>query len=98
MLPRMRNASLELRYEDFVHDLPGAARRVLDFVGAPWDERVIRFHEHAMKKPVRSPSYADVVKPVFNRAVGRWRNYQRYLEPWLSKLEPFIKAYGYDQA
>ena len=96
MLPRMRNPSLEVRYEEVVEDLELGSRRVMDFLGVEWDERVLRFHEHARNKPVRSPSYADVVKPVFKTAVGRWRNYQKYLEPWLEKLDPYVKAYGYD--
>ena len=29
-------------------------------------------------------------------AMGRWRNYQKYLEPYLEKLEPFAKAFGYE--
>src|SRR5207302_5661447 len=36
MLPRMRNASLEVRYEELVEDLESAARRVLDFLGVTW--------------------------------------------------------------
>jgi tetratricopeptide (TPR) repeat protein len=96
MLPRMRNPQIEVRYEDVVNDLEAAARRVLDFFGVPWDERVLQYHQYARTKPVRSPSYAEVTKPVFKNAVGRWRNYQRYLEPWLEKLVPFLKAYGYD--
>jgi hypothetical protein len=38
----------------------------------------------------------DVVSPVYQRAVGRWRNYQAYLEPYLDKLNPFLKALGYE--
>ena len=48
------------------------------------------------EKLVRSPTYADVTQPVYKRAVGRWRNYQKYLEPHLDKLEPFVKAFGYE--
>ena len=96
ILPRMRNASIEVRYEELVEDLESAARRVLDFLGVTWDERVLLFHEHARQKPVRSPSYSDVTKPIFKSAVGRWRNYQKHLEPWLEKLMPFVKAYGYE--
>ena len=96
MLPRMRNPSLEVRYEQLVTDLPAAARRVLDFLGIAWDSSVLQYHEHARTKPVRSPSYADVAKPLFTSAIGRWRNYQKYLEPFQEKLAPFIKAYGYD--
>jgi len=72
------------------------ARRTLDFLGVAWDERVLRFDEHARQKLVRSPTYADVTKPVFKTAVGRWRHYQKYLEPHLAKLEPFVKAFGYE--
>jgi tetratricopeptide (TPR) repeat protein len=93
---QMQNERLEVRYEDMVNDLETVSRRVLDFLGVSWDERVLRFHEHAQQKVVRSPTYADVTKPVFKRAVGRWHHYQKYLEPHLAKLEPFAKAFGYE--
>jgi len=96
ILPRLQNAWIEIRYEDVVADLETASRRALTFLGVEWNDEVLRFHKHAASKTVRSPSYADVTKPVFKTAVGRWRNYQKYLEPWLEKLGPFIKAYGYD--
>jgi len=79
-----------------VEDLESVARRTLDFLGVAWDERVLRFDEHARQKLVRSPTYADVTQPVYKRARGRWRNYRKYLEPHLEKLEPFVKAFGYE--
>ena len=94
--PLMKNPYLEVRYEDMVEDLESVARRTLDFLGVPWDPRVLGFDEHARKKTVRSPTYADVTKPVFKTAVGRWRNYQKHLEPYLDKLAPFAKAFGYE--
>jgi tetratricopeptide (TPR) repeat protein len=93
---RLPNPWMEVRYEDMVDDLEGTSRKVLDFLGVPWDERVLRFNEHARQKLVRSPTYADVAKPVFKGAVGRWRNYQKFLEPWLESLTPFAKAFGYE--
>jgi hypothetical protein len=33
---------------------------------------------------------------VHTGAVGRWRNYQKHLEPYLRGLDPFIKAFGYE--
>ncbi len=93
--PLMRSPYLEVRYEDMLDDLESVARRALDFLGVSWDTRVLRFDEHARGKMVRSPTYADVAKPVFKTAVGRWRNYQKYLEPYLDKLAPFASAFGY---
>jgi hypothetical protein len=57
---------------------------------------VLRFDEHARSKLVRSPTYADVAKPVFKTAVARWRNYEKYLEPHLRDLQAFINAFGYE--
>jgi tetratricopeptide (TPR) repeat protein len=94
--PLIKNPSMEVRYEDMVDDLKPVAQRTLDFLGVPWDACVLGFDEHARKKVVRSPTYADVTKPVYKRAVGRWRNYQKHLEPHLDKLEPFVKAFGYE--
>jgi hypothetical protein len=96
MLPRMTNPSIEVRYEEMVADLETTSRRVLEFLEVPWDERVLRFDEHARTKLVRSPTYAEVTRPVFKSAVGRWTHYQKYLEPWLGKLAPFLKYFGYD--
>jgi tetratricopeptide (TPR) repeat protein len=93
---RMPNPPLEVRYEEMVADLEKVARRVLEFLGLPWDERVLRFNEFARQKLVRSPTYADVAKPVFKGAIGRWRNYQKHLEPFLDKLSPLLKSSGYE--
>jgi tetratricopeptide (TPR) repeat protein len=93
---RMTNPCLEVRYEDMVEDLESVARKTLNFLGVPWDAKVLGFDEHARQKTVRSPTYADVTQPVYKRAMGRWRNYQKYLEPHLEKLEPFVKAFGYE--
>lgn len=94
--PLIKNPFLEVRYEDMVNDLELVARRTLDFLGVPWDARVLGFDEHARKKVVLSPAFADVVKPVFKTSVGRWRHYQKYFEPYLDKLEPLVKAFGYE--
>jgi tetratricopeptide (TPR) repeat protein len=96
LAPLIKNHYLEVRYEDLVNDLESVARRTLDFLGVSWDARVLGFDEHARKKMVRSPTYADVTKPVYKGAVGRWRHYQKHLEPHLEKLAPFVKAFGYE--
>jgi hypothetical protein len=86
---------LEFRYEDVVADLETQARRILEFLGLPWDDKVLRFHEHARQKLVRSPTYKDVTQPVYNRAVGRWQHYAEFLEPVMDRLRPFITEFGY---
>lgn len=96
LLQRMNNPRLEIRYEDSVADLEGVARRTLDFLGVGWDASVLRYFEHARQKPVRSPTYAEVTKPIYRSAVGRWKNYEKFLEPHMAQLAPFIEAFGYN--
>jgi tetratricopeptide (TPR) repeat protein len=86
---------LEFRYEDVVADLEREARRIIEFLALPWDDKVLQFYEHARQKMVRSPTYKDVTKPVYHKSVGRWQHYARHLEPVLAKLEPFVKEFGY---
>ncbi len=95
MLPRMGGQWMYVRYEEMVEDLPTVARSVLDFLGVGFEENVLNFYEHARKKHVKSPSHADVKKPLYRTAVGRWRNYQRYLEPYMAGLERFLKCFNY---
>jgi len=95
LLPRLCNPYLEVCYEDLVEDLRSASRRVLEFLGIAWDDRVLHFDAHARSKPLRSPSYAEVSRPLTKRSLGRWRNYERHLEPYIARLEPMMKLLGY---
>jgi tetratricopeptide (TPR) repeat protein len=86
---------LEFRYEDVVADLESHARKILGFLGLPWDDKVLKFYEHAREKLVRSPTYKDVTQPVYHKSVGRWQHYARHFEPILEKLSPYVNEFGY---
>jgi hypothetical protein len=86
---------IEIRYEDAVADLQRQARRLLDFLQLPWDANVLEFHTRAQKKFVRSPSYEAVTRPIRNTAIGRWKNYAKYLEPYLDQLTPLCREFNY---
>jgi tetratricopeptide (TPR) repeat protein len=86
---------LETRYEDTVADLQKEGARVTKFLGLEWHENQAQFHENNRQKPVMSTNYGDVSKPIYQRAVGRWRVYEKYLTPVLPALEPFCREFGY---
>jgi tetratricopeptide (TPR) repeat protein len=94
--PLIKNPYLEVRYEDIVSDLESVSHRMLEFLGAPWDPQVLHFDEHAKQKLVRSPTYADVAKPIFKRALGRWQKYEKHFAPHVEKMQPLLKAFGYE--
>jgi tetratricopeptide (TPR) repeat protein len=93
--PLLPVPALQVKYEDVVDDVRGQAEKTLRFLGLDWDERVAKFDERARQKLVRSPTYAEVARPVSRGAVGRWQRYRTHLEPVLAKLAPFVRAFGY---
>lgn len=86
---------IEVRYEDCVADLASESQRVTKFLDLEWQESQRSPQEHVKSKTVFSPTYGDVAKPVYGSSVARWRNYEKYLEPYQEKLAPFLKAFGY---
>ena len=67
----------------------------MDFLGLPWEDEVLNYRERLSRKAVVSPTYEAVSQPLYTRAIGRWKNYQKFLEPCLPTLQPFIDAFGY---
>lgn len=86
---------IEVKYEDLVDDAEGTARRVLDFLGEPWDDSVLEFTDKAKKKTMRSTSYQQVSQGIYTRAKGRWRAYEQHFGKALEILDPFVHALGY---
>jgi hypothetical protein len=86
---------LEVRYEDTVRSLEPEARRVLRFLDLPWEPQVMSYRDRLKDKAVSSPTYEAVSRPLYTSSIGRWKHYERYLEPCLAILQPGIDAFGY---
>jgi len=77
-------------------DAEKQVRRALDTLSLPWDNRVLNYRQRLLDtKRVTSPTFAAVAEPIYKRAIGRWKNYERLLEPAMKTLEPFIREFGY---
>ena len=83
------------RGEDAVANLEKEARRALQFLNLPWEDSVLQYRDRLKEKVVSSPTYEAVSQPLYTRAIGRWRNYEEFLQPILSVLEPSVKAFAY---
>jgi tetratricopeptide (TPR) repeat protein len=77
-------ALLELNYEDIVSDQSAASRRLIDFVGLPWDDEVLRFHESPA--PSATASAVQVRRPIYSSSVGKWRHHAERLAPLRARL------------
>ncbi len=81
---------LEVDYEETVADLPGTARRLVEFCGLEWEPGCLAFHEG--KQPVRTASVMQVRQPLYSRSVARWRNYESHLIDLFAALTPLQES------
>ncbi len=87
-------AMLEVSYEDVVDDLPGQARRLIDYCGLPWDDRCLSFYKQS--RPVNTASAVQVRQPLFRSSLQRWRRYESAIGPLLHALGDLIPGPGND--
>ena len=75
----------DISYEDTVRDIDTHARRLIEFLDLPWEDACLRFYEQ--DNAVSTASAVQVREPVHTRSIGRWRKYEKQLQPMLSVLD-----------
>jgi tetratricopeptide (TPR) repeat protein len=75
---------LEVQYEELVADLEGQSRRLIDFLGLPWDPACLEFHR--TESTVLTSSFWQVRQPLYQSSVGKWRHYEKHLGPLMKVL------------
>ena len=73
------SALLEVPYESLVADQEGWSRRMLEFVGLPWDAKCLDFQD--TDRVVITASRWQVRQKISSGSVGRWRHYEKHLGP-----------------
>ena len=68
-------------HDDLVDDLDREVRRLLDYIGVPFEENCLQFFE--TKRAVHTPSSEQVRQPINRKGFGRWQRY----EPWLGDMK-----------
>jgi tetratricopeptide (TPR) repeat protein len=79
------DAMLEVPYEELVLGLPLWSRKMLNFIGVPWDPRCLDFHQ--TMRTVVTASRWQVRQKISASSVDRWRHYEGFVGPLKSLLE-----------
>ena len=77
---------LRVRHEDVVNDLEGSVRRMLDFLGLPFEPACLEFYKN--ERSVRTASSEQVRRPINKDGIDQWRNF----EPWLGPLKDHLRT------
>lgn len=75
---------LDVSYEAFVADQEAGARRLVEFVGLPWDDACLRPHEN--RRVALTRSIDQVRKPMYKSSIARWKHYEKHLGRLLDAL------------
>ena len=87
----------EIRYEDLINNFRDEAEAVVQFLNLQWEPEMENFQDTALKRDrIITPSYSQVVQPIYKDAQYRWLNYRKYLEQYLEHVKPWISEFGYD--
>ena len=73
-------AFLEVGYEDVVLEQGRESRRIIEFLGLPWEDRVLRFHES--RAPSATASAVQVRRPIYASSIGKWRRHEQAFAPF----------------
>ena len=76
---------LDVDYEEMVAEPESISRRIIDFVGLPWNDAYMRPQDN--RRAVKTASMWQARQPVYRSSVARWRNY----EPWLGELRQLLE-------
>jgi len=86
-----------VRYERLVEEAEAEMRALLTFLGIDWDPAMLDHASTASERRfINTPSYSQVVEPLYDRSIGRWERYREQLEPVLPKLDIWASVMGYD--
>lgn len=84
----------QLDYSCVVADLESEARQVAAFLGLAFEPAMLSFNEHARTRAIASASARQVINPIYNRSIGRWRRYRGELAPVLPILSTWARRLG----
>jgi len=78
-------------YEQLVADPEQEIRRVFEFLGLPFEDQCLRFHE--TERAVRTASSEQVRMPLYKTGVDHWRKFEPWLGPLKTALGQVLEKY-----
>ncbi len=85
----------QIKYEDIVLNFKKNISDLLQYLELDYEENLINFNNTAKKRSkILTPSYTQVIKPLYKTSIGRWKNYKENVSPD-SFLKKWIKKFNY---
>ena len=83
-------------YERLVEHQERELRPLFEWLGLDLEDAVLDHQSTAVGRGhIKTASYAQVVEPIYRRSSGRWRRYEKHLEPIFPIIESWVVKFGY---
>ena len=87
----------ELKYENLLENLSSETSSLLSFLDLAWEKEMENYRDTALKRRrINTPSYSQVIQPIYKDAKYRWLNYRKFINKYMTKFDPWIHEFGYD--
>lgn len=85
-----------IQYEKLVDNMEQEVTGLLTFLDLDWQPELRKYQETALKRDrIKTPSYSQVVQPIYRDAAYRWKHYEVHLSQYLDQLAPWLKELEY---
>jgi tetratricopeptide (TPR) repeat protein len=80
---------LDVPYQKLTEDPEGWSRKMIDFIGLPWDPKCLNFEQS--DRPIVTFSKWQARQKITKSSVARWRRYEKFIGPLkhLAELDPY---------
>ena len=86
---------ITIKYENLVLNFEEEVKSLLNFLDLKYEKKLEEFYITAQKRDkISTPSYVQVIKPLYSSSIGRWKNYQEF-KYIVNNLEKWTKQFNY---
>ncbi len=85
---------LEIQYEDLIADIETVAKKMLDYIGVPFEKAVLHYNE--LERSVKTASLWQVRQPIYHSSKQKWKRYTQHLAPLIQGTNAKIKPDAID--
>ena len=81
-----------IKYEEIVINYKSNTSKLLSFLKLRWNEEMNLYYKKVQNREIiRTPSYKQVIQPIYKDSKYKWVKYKKNLEPIIPRVEKWIR-------
>tara|TARA_B100000029_G_scaffold128217_1_gene121767 strand:+ start:382 stop:1965 length:1584 start_codon:yes stop_codon:yes gene_type:complete len=86
-----------IKYEEIVKNYKSNTSKLLSFLKLRWNEEMNLYYKKVQNREIiRTPSYKQVIQPIYKDSKYKWVKYKKNLEPIIPRVEKWIRYFNYN--